>query len=141
MLQEDNPGIIDNCDRKHTIIVLQEFFNAARHSIHVQCSHFSKDIYENKETQTYLRNALKDENIDVKIFVRDTTPQSKVFADELNSIKAGTVQVNKYCHKLDFCVIDGKRFRLEKDTEKSEAYVCTYNVELSSMLEDCIKAC
>lgn len=141
MLHEDNPAIINNSDREHAIIVLQEFFKAAKRSIHVQCSHFSKDIYETAETQEYLRKAVRENHIDVKIFVRDNTPQSRDFANELNSIKAGTVQYNKSCHKLDFCVVDGKRFRLEKDTSKRMAFVCTYNEELSSLLESLITAC
>lgn len=141
MINEDNPGVLDNYNRKHAIIVLQELFRAAKESIYIQCSHFSKDIYENSTTQDLLREAINNDAIKVKILVRDKLAACADFAKEINEKRPETIIFNKSCHTLDFCVVDKKRFRLEKDTDKGSAYVCTFNEKLSSLLESYILAC
>lgn len=138
MISENNPGIIDNESRQHAVIVIQEFIRSAKKSIYIQCTHLSDDIYGNTETQKLIREAL-NRGVDIKILVRDKSPVCASFANEINAACNNTIFYPKECHKLDFCVVDGTRFRLEKDTDKGTAFVGTYNSEIAEALESYIQ--
>lgn len=137
MINEDNPGIIDNKSRQHAIIVIQEFIRSANEKIFIQCTHLSEDIYGNQTTQNLIRDAI-NRGVNVRILVRDKSPVCASFANEINAASRDTIIYPKACHQLDFCVIDGKRFRLEKDTNKGTAFVGTNNTEIAQSLESYI---
>lgn len=134
MIQENDSGIIDNSSRAHAKVILQELVRSAKHEILIQCSRLAKDIYGDLETQRLLMNALQN-GIRVSIAIRDSIPETECFCTDLDTRFPGTVHRHTSVLPLDFCVVDGKRFRLEKDKTLGTAFVCANNVNISSKLQ------
>lgn len=134
MIQDDDTGIIDNNSRAHAKVILQELVRSAKTEILIQCSRLARDIYGDPETQSLLINALQN-GIRVSIAIRDQIPDTEDFYATLENRFPGSVHRHTSVLSLDFCVVDGKRFRLEKDKELGTAFVSANNTTISHKLQ------
>lgn len=135
MIQDNDPGIIDNSSRAHAKVILQELIRSARKEILIQCSHLAQDIYGDENTQQLLKEATK-RDVRVSIAIRDACPEADTFCNEMRQNFPGIIHCNTSVFNSDFCVVDARRFRLETDQENGKAYVCANNVTISERLRE-----
>lgn len=135
MIQDNDPGIIDNSSRAHAKVILQELIRSAREEILIQCSHLAQDIYGDKDTQRLLQEAI-GRGVRVSIAIRDACPEAYAFCNEMRQVFSNIIHCNTSVFSSDFCVVDSRRFRLETDQENGKAYVCAYNVTISERLRE-----
>ena len=133
MIRENDPEIVDNSSRLHARIIIQELIRHASETVFIQCTNFASDIYGDPETQGILRDALQ-RGVQVRIAVRNSVPHAEAFANELNDLAHDTVRSGENVFANDCCVVDRKRFRLERDKKERTAYVCAYNPPLAEKL-------
>lgn len=133
MIQENDPGIIDNSSRAHAKVILQELIRSAKNEILIQCSHMACDIYGDSDTQRLLKEAIQ-KGVKLSIAVRDICPDTENFCEELEKQLPGTVHCHTSVFPSDFCVVDHKRFRLETDQNNGKAYVSANNTIISERL-------
>lgn len=142
LIEADSSSIIENNSPAHAKIILQELVNHAEMSVYILCSHFCSIVYGDADLQAALVAAI-DRGVSVNIAVRDKEPQEYAFFAELKE-KAGKSgrfytgvhqTEDNHVYANDFCVVDGKRFRLERDQEKGTAFVCANNEEIVGRLE------
>lgn len=141
MIGSDSPAIIENNSPAHAKVILQELMECAKETVHILCTHFSKEVYGDKALQTSIKDAI-GRGVSVKIAVRDEKPQASDFYRELGdnfpnkcSLYAGIQATNgKTVFASDFCVVDSKRYRLERDQTKGTAFVCANAPDVAGRL-------
>lgn len=135
MIDQDDPAIIGNNSRAHAKVILQELIRSACTEILIQCSHMAKDIYGDNETQKLIKAAIH-RGINVTIAVRDACPESDSFCKELEKNCPSAVHCNTSVFPVDFCVVDGKRFRLEQDQEQGAAVASANSETIATQLRE-----
>lgn len=135
MIQDNDPGIINNSSRAHAKVILQELIRSAQKEILIQCSHLARDIYGDKTTQQLLSEAIS-RGVTVSIAIRDACPDAANFCADLMRQFPASIHCNTTVFPSDFCVVDTLRFRLETDQDNGKAYVCANNTEISTRLRE-----
>ncbi len=135
MIQDNDPGIIDNSSRAHAKVILQELIRSAQEEILIQCSHLAQDIYGDANTQQLLKAATQ-RGVLVSIAIRDACPEADTFCNEMRQTFPDIIHCNTSVFSSDFCVVDSRRFRLETDQDNGKAYVCANNVVISERLRE-----
>ena len=131
MIENNSPDIIGNQSKEHAIIILQEFISHAKENVYIACTRLSKSIYGNPTLFGIIEDAIHRGvvfNVSIKGDVAECQHCVNLFSDNGIKIKKSNPSM------LDFCVIDGKRFRMEKDQSTKEARVCAYNPSLARQM-------
>ncbi len=128
-IEEDSPLYIENGSRAHASVVISELVKSAEKEILIQCTEFNSDVYDS-DMITLLNDAADRVDV-VKIAIR-----KKAADDALVKQLSSSIEVLEGADKLsvDFCVVDGKRFRLELDAKKREATACANDPDLGARL-------
>ncbi len=142
LIEADSESIIENNSPEHAKVILQELVRCAVKSVFILCTHFSKAVYGDADLQTAILDAI-DRGVSVSIAVRDKNPQEAEFFRKLRKMESEKCRLfegllENESHPVfpsDFCIVDGKRFRLERDQDKGTAFVCANNTEVVERLE------
>lgn len=134
LIRENSDEIISNSSSKHAIVLLKNFFQEARSSIYIFCGNLSKTVYDDIHVVDAMRAAL-ERGIEVAVIICQEKPESTLFSELLK-------QYGKriFCKIADneinhFCVIDGRRYRLETDQMEKKAIACANSREIGSSLQ------
>lgn len=135
LIRENSNEIISNSSSKHAIILFKTFFKEARSSIYIFCGRLSKAVYDDIHVLDAMRSALEN-GVDVQVVICEKVPESVLFVELLK-------QYNKKicCNTVDneinhFCVIDGRRYRLEIDPLEKKAIACVNSIEIGQSLQN-----
>lgn len=127
-IKENDPTGVQNSNREHAHILLEELIKSAESTIYIQCTRFAEDVYT-----PVLKNTINDainRGCSVSIAVRESIAMEKIqsLCPEVNWL----IKVNTFPH--DYCVVDEKRFRVEFDEENREALAYAYNPAIGKNL-------
>ncbi len=103
-------------------MVLQEFIRSATKSVHIYCGQLNAEVYG--KLQDDFADAIR-QGLDVRVVCASEPLQS----EELAGILRKEDHLRVLGENIDvphFAVIDRKRYRLEIDQQKKEAFVCAY---------------
>lgn len=140
LIESNDTSVIENNSPAHAKVILQELVRHAQMSVRILCTHFSRGVYGDPLLQEVIKDAIS-RGVDVRIAIRDEFPQTLDFYNQLQQIEGGPSSFftlkrdGEEAFANDFCVVDGKRFRLERDQQKGTAFVCANDAELSQRLE------
>lgn len=132
MIEKNSPVIIGNQSKDHALIILQELISSAKSVVHISCTRLSSAIYGNSQLLNMIKGALQ-RNVEFYVSVKDENIES---GECLNILRDNNISIMKceYPEMRDFCVVDGKRFRLEMNQSTKEARVCACCPELASLM-------
>lgn len=139
LIDTNDPTVIQNNSPAHARIIIQELVRHAQESVHILCTHFSRTVYDDPAIQNAITDAI-NRGVAVHIAVRDNFPQAAEFFVRLQACRpenceylAG-IQANSNALGNDFCVVDSRRYRLERDQQKGTAFVCANDPTISDRL-------
>lgn len=133
MIEQNDPTPISNESRLHAAIIIQELVRSAKESVYIQCSRLAPDVYGNPDTLKEIKNAI-NRGVKFKVAVRNQIPETGELYKMLSFIDKSFISLGQQVYEKDFCIVDGKRFRLETDAVLGKAVVCAYDVELGHKL-------
>lgn len=124
-IDECDCEVFRNSSAEHAAIILREFIDSARSSIHIFCGHLNQQVYG-----SLLPNLLRAIRRGVEVQV--VTAHDELRAQEvaqalreqqrLRSFPAGDESpLREMPH---FTIVDGMRYRLETDPKNTSAFVC-----------------
>ncbi len=129
-----NGDIFLNKSPEHARIILREFIQAAKRSIHIYCGRLTNTVY--KGLQPYFGNAY-NQGIDLKVITVEkpngNSEQELVdYLKENGILKYLVTETREKVATLPhFAIIDGEskegaKYRLETDQDEKTAIVCAY---------------
>lgn len=133
MIEQNSPTPISNESRLHAAIIIQELVRSAKETVFIQCSNLAPDVYGNSETIREIREAIS-RGVKFKVAVRGKSPQAKALYEILADSSSSCIQLGTQVFTKDFCVVDGKRARVETDAVIGKAVASAYDEELGSLL-------
>lgn len=140
MIATDASDIIENISSDHAVVIIQELIRAAKRDVCIICHKLSSYVYENKETLDAINEAL-GRSVTFHVAVKSGTPEAIGCVNLLKSAKQQ--EIRRVCadsmHVPDFCVVDGKRWRIETHPEKREAKVCANDSVLGEKMSQVFK--
>lgn len=122
MIENDAPEIIGNISSEHAVIIIQELIRSAKRDVRIICHKLSSDIYGNEETQNAINEAL-GRGVEFHVAIKNAVPEACERILKASNHEIRRVHPN-FMNVPDFCVVDGKRWRIETNPEKREAKVC-----------------
>lgn len=133
MIEQDDPTPISNESRQHAAIIIQELIRSATKTVYIQCSRLAPDVYGNPDTLEAIKGAL-DRGVQFKVAVRSEFPETTGLYELLSTKGNCDIQLEREVYGKDFCVVDGKRARIETDAVLGKAVACACDEELGSLL-------
>lgn len=121
---------MNNYDRKHAKIAIQELIANADSEVILLCHRLSRDIYEDEGTiaalnKFFSKDASKKR---MEVFVRDAHYEDSLFVDALNywgvTIHKNAQQELKNVESGDICYVDGHILRIESDSVARKGTLC-----------------
>lgn len=136
-----NGDIFLNKSPKHAHIILREFIQAAKRSIHIYCGCLTKHVYDG--LQPYFGKAY-NQGIDLKVITAEEPngASDKEVVEYLKKngvLKYLTPQARSNLAQLPhFAIVDGKEkngamYRLETNQDEKTAIVCAYAKDADSI--------
>lgn len=135
-----NGDIFLNKSPEHAHIILREFIQAAKRSIHIYCGCLTKNVY--KGLQPYFGNAY-NQGVDLRVITAEE-PNSDSDTDIVEYFKKNEIlkylspEARTKLAKLPhFAIMDGKdkegaKYRLETNQDEKTAIVCAYSKDADS---------
>lgn len=121
---------MNNYDRKHAKIAIQELIANADSEVILLCHRLSRDIYEDEGTiaalnKFFSKDASKKR---MEVFVRDAHYEDSLFVDALNywgvTIHKDVKKKLKNDKSGDICYVDGHILRIESDSVARKGTLC-----------------
>lgn len=131
-IAENDEYIIPNKSTEKARILIDELIKSSKSTIHIKCTQFAAEVYDYDVVES-LRLA-QARGCEVKIAIQNDA--SKI--DEYRKVILALFDAKFNCGEAsqqDFCVIDGKRYRLETDKATRTAKACACDVQTSQDLE------
>lgn len=133
MIEQNDPTPISNESRLHAAIIIQELVRSAKERVCIQCSRLAPDVYGNPDTLKEIKEAL-NRGVEFKVAVRSKFPLTKELYEVLALAPNADIQLGREVYGKDYCVVDGKRVRFEKDAVLGKAVAIACDAELGSLL-------
>ena len=144
LLSGTKPGMVPNSSYRHASIIIDELARCSKSSFHAYCARLSPDVWT-PDVIEQLRAAV-NRNVDVVIVtaeqIADDVPpflRDRIKTIEISSMEDVRMRA-AYAHLSHFTVVDGKSFRLERDTHNREAVFAANHPEFAGEVEKAFSA-
>lgn len=125
-----SPDIITNKDRHHAAILISTLFKKADREVIVFSRQLDGDFYTQEDVKSQILEAAK-RGVDIRILVQESVEAKDLVRDLLKEQWKGKVTVHLCkpgslgaASSINFTVVDGKAYRLEKNRDNHEAFAC-----------------
>lgn len=137
MFDEGSSIVFTNKDRDHAAVLISTLFTKAKKEVVVLCRNLDGEFYKRACIEDAMQKAAA-RNVSIKIKVQEQ-PDSSDVVEKLQATKNVEISIldpksDEASAPMNFIVMDGKAFRLERDRNTSSALACANDPDLSGSL-------
>lgn len=134
MIRSNSYETFPNANFSHASIILKEFIKNSKSTVDIFCRSLSSSVYDNPELISIVRAAIS-RGVNVRVLIQEDEPESKKFQAILKENSLFSV-ASEYREKANFCVVDKKMYRYERDRESRAATACVNDPEISAIFSN-----
>lgn len=134
MVRNNSSETFPNANFSHASIILKEFIKNAKISVDIFCRSLSSSVYDDEELINIVRTAIS-RGVKVRVLIQKNVPESEKFK---NILKTGSLfsVTSEDKEKANFCVVDKKMYRYERDRESRTATACVNDPEIANVFSN-----
>lgn len=144
--EQNSQVIISNKDKEHAAVLMSTLFKKADKTIIIFSQQLDGQFYSREAVRSELIAAI-ERGVSVKILTQQTPVDSELLT-QLHALKSGGNLSIETCSNgsrgaisfINFAVVDGRAYRLEKNRDTCEAFACANDVVTAQKLESLFKS-
>lgn len=134
MIRNTSLETFPNANFSHASIILKEFIKNAKSTVDIFCRSLSSSVYDNPELISIVQAAIS-RGVNVRVLIQEDEAESKKFQAILKENSLFSV-APEYRKKANFCVVDEKMYRYERDRESRTATACANDPEIAKIFSN-----